>query len=445
MTHQRQLDNGRGLFLLWLNWIIATGAITLVVVCALWISEYWLPFLAFGLELILHGLVRKNNRSAFPVCYLIPFITTRVLLLSGIIMIVINLMHIKGLIHNFFDPETLNADIPYISLLIVAPITALTALWGTIRNTNLTFCVNCRMRYGSAAERGFLGSIFSQEGHFQIKLLLIMYTFLTIWGWVYYATIYVNVNINSPDRFFFFWAPVLFFILGGVYTGVRYLSLWNYYVQNIEGSASRQGSSTQLRYLVFWDNYILLRVPDPEDVTDPAETKIDTPASLFIPYRKKMTDYDAEYFFNGMWNLQSSDIRFMYSNVNFNYDCNIFHYLSFITDEQKAEVENHYPNCKWLSLQQLDRALSEGKTASLLGSEIYRLYTIAMAWKTYDREGKRLYKIKHYTPTFRIKDIKKWDVDYNDSRWLFIANNNEDKPFYRFKKFWHKYISGLDG
>lgn len=61
-----------------------------------------------------------------------------------------------------------------------------------------------------------------------------------------------------------------------------------------------------------------------------------------------------------------------------------------------------------------------------------------MAWKTYDREGKRLYPIKHYRPTFRLRDLKDWDVDYSDTSWFAVAENNQDRPFFRTRKFWRK-------
>lgn len=59
-----------------------------------------------------------------------------------------------------------------------------------------------------------------------------------------------------------------------------------------------------------------------------------------------------------------------------------------------------------------------------------RLYTIAMARKTYDKNGKRLYKVKHYTPSFKLRDLGLLDVDYNDPEWLLVSKNNEDQPFF---------------
>ena len=85
-----------------------------------------------------------------------------------------------------------------------------------------------------------------------------------------------------------------------------------------------------------------------------------------------------------------------------------------------------------------------GALSPLLSTEINRLYTVAMMWKTYDREGRRLYRIKNYRPMFRINGIQDWDVDFNDPHWLYIARNNEDKPFFRLRKWWQKNISGIN-
>ena len=61
-----------------------------------------------------------------------------------------------------------------------------------------------------------------------------------------------------------------------------------------------------------------------------------------------------------------------------------------------------------------------------------------MAWKTYNRQGRRLYPIKHYKPIFRLRDFKEWDVDYNDPAWLQISEENEDTRFYRARRLLRK-------
>lgn len=78
-----------------------------------------------------------------------------------------------------------------------------------------------------------------------------------------------------------------------------------------------------------------------------------------------------------------------------------------------------------------------------LGAEFRRIYTVTMAWKTYDYNGKRLYPIKNYKPTFRLKDFGEWNVDYDDPNWLNIAYNNEDRFMFRLRGLWRKYVRSI--
>ena len=58
--------------------------------------------------------------------------------------------------------------------------------------------------------------------------------------------------------------------------------------------------------------------------------------------------------------------------------------------------------------------------------------------KPNDREGRRLYDIKHYQPTFRLRDLHKWDVDYDDETWLRVRQLNQDKPLWRLRSLFRK-------
>ena len=91
-----------------------------------------------------------------------------------------------------------------------------------------------------------------------------------------------------------------------------------------------------------------------------------------------------------------------------------------------------------------DCALQSGTIATPLATELYRIHTITMAWKTYDRRGRRLYPVKNYRPTFRLGDLRKWDVDYDDTSWFSVAFNNEDRKFFRLRSLWQKVTGILD-
>ena len=83
------------------------------------------------------------------------------------------------------------------------------------------------------------------------------------------------------------------------------------------------------------------------------------------------------------------------------------------------------------------------KLSPLFESELNRIYTIVMSWKTYDLKGKRLYAIKDYKPTFRLRDLRYCDVDYNDINWLYVSAYNADRPFFYVRNLWNKYICGI--
>ena len=98
---------------------------------------------------------------------------------------------------------------------------------------------------------------------------------------------------------------------------------------------------------------------------------------------------------------------------------------------------------KWFDAYMIDAAMAKGIIAAPLANELFRIHTITMAWKTYDRRGKRLYPIRHYRPTFRLGDLRGWKVDYDDTDWLAVAYNNEDRRFYHMRRFWNRMTNVL--
>lgn len=441
---QRRRDNGWGIIQLWFNWMIGSGMITLLVILSLWVKALYMPFVAFFMQFLLFVVIRRNREKQAPSCYILPFIVSRILFWTGLAMVVLNFLYSDWLVDAVFDPTTINREIPFICVLIVAPISAIISGWGYVNRKKLSFCADCKMRNGSPAERGFLGVIFTQVGVYQVGFLFWMSAILTIVCYVYYALFYLNESLSLPDRFFYVWLPTLVWLFSAVYLGLRYLGIWGYYQQNVEGSLLRAGKYTRVRYLMVWADYMCVAPPEVDaDRQISLDEKFDTPVATFIPRRDNVSQYDAEVIFNDLTGTKGVEVRFMYKNVTGNIDCNIFHYLAFLNDEQKAEFDREHPECQWISLPDVAYLVNNGLCNPLMSAEVVRLHTVAMAWKTYHPDGRRRYKIKHYKPTFRICDIHSWDVDYNDSHWLYVADNNQDTPLYKLRKFWRKYVNGV--
>ena len=169
----------------------------------------------------------------------------------------------------------------------------------------------------------------------------------------------------------------------------------------------------------------------------------DTPVKITIPYRERVTDYDAENFYENIVSDNDGEhkLRFIYSSDYYNDDSNIFHYLTFMPSRDAAAFSNL--GGTWFTMPQIERLLNSQRLAPMLCSEIMRVYQVTMARKAYHRDGRRIYGIKNYRPTFRLSDIENLEVDFNDPIWLFVAVNNEDKPFYRFRRFWRRYMCGI--
>ncbi|MDE7443666.1 MAG: hypothetical protein K2M65_05855 [Muribaculaceae bacterium] len=339
-----------------------------------------------------------------------------------------------------------NKEIPFISILITAPVTFVVALVVKLSGKSRSFCSDCQFRRGDVNERGFLGKLFKRESDYQLKMLIYLSAFLALATWLYYYLLYINVNINTPDRFVFRWVPMCIYALSIAYLGVRYVSLWGYYRKVIEDNYERHGNSTLLRFLIMCGDHIFLQDPDADNsnaaVGSVDDLKIDTPARMYVHAHREMSNHEARNYFTQLSGLTDDfKVRFMYNSPNFHADCNIFHYACFI--DEYEQVEQSSLKGEWFTLDQIQRLSTSDRVSGLLTAEIMRMYKVCMAWKTYDRDGRRLYKIKHYKPTFRLRDFPKWDVDIDDPHWLFVATNNEDSPFFHVKRLWRKYVNGI--
>lgn len=433
---KRNLD--MGIITLWLHWTIATGALLVPQVLGIWIAKSWLPIISLIEAMALYYYI-QNSAVTAPRCYLIVNICARALILSALVMIVINYFYSSGRIYRLFDEQALNVNIPFITTLIVAPSTLLMALLAVVRDQRQSFCRNCVRRYGSAAERGFIGGIYKREGYMQAVILSWLSGVTTVYTWLYYTFFYINVNINNPDIVVFAVVPVMFYLASLVYTALRYFGLLSYYSLEVVGSARQRGAITELRFIMVHDDSVFIGPSDPQL----SNSKLDTPFSLTVKYRKEVPDDTATDYFCNLAHVTTAQIKYLYTSESGNLDGTILHYAAIIPNLEEFDADV-YPEGRWHTFYQLKQMVNNKELAPLLRAELVRVYTIAMAWKTYDRNGKRLYKVKHYRPTFHLSQLPKLDVDFNDNRWLFVAANNEDRRFFRTRRLVKKLLFGRD-
>lgn len=439
MNHYNGNIINNRIWALWVSWTCSVGAIILVIVLSLVISKFFLPLVALLSDLLLTVLSRYNKEHDGAQCFIMPHLCARILFWSALIMVVINLVYLEVIPLEWFESGIVNRDIPYITSLITAPVTMIITGWALLRRGHISFCHECKMRNGDVSERGFIGKLYLRDSRYQTMILFWFAVVHTIISTIYYFVYYINVNINAPDKFFYVWIPVIFWALSLIYLGFRYVSISIFYLYNESGDYASRERATFVRYLIICDNEIYLRETESNNGT----SSYDTPVKITLKYRERITDYDAEVYYRNIISHGSGEhrLRFIYKSDYFNDNSKIFHYFDFVSS--KEGIDRNNLGGKWLSMPQVQELLNTQRLSPILSAEIIRVCQIAMARKTYHRDGRRIYGIKNYQPSFRISEIENLDVDFSDPIWLFVAFNNEDRPFYRLRRFWHRYICGI--
>ena len=421
---------------LWRNWAVAVGMLKLLTMLAPVTPRMWLAPINVLLYLALEWCRRYFRRGPVPVCSRLNRQVSVVILVTAIALVLLSIYERDGEYHELTGQVYTSAS-PLLSILITSPLACLVTLCFLLRRGEPETCQRCIMRYGNVIEHGFVGDLYRKEWRYQTQLLFGLSLVLSVADWWYYLRHYVNTNLNHADLFFFAWLPLAMYVCSLIYLGIRYYSLWVYYCRNDEGHYVAQPGTTTLRYLVICDDRILVDFyPTDRTFANGARVKrFDTPVVVRIPYHEKENMGEAIRCFQQATGIPDAEIKLAYDSPdNVTYQ-NIFHYFAFVGNEEV--IADSKLRGEWLSWGNLTQMASEGILDRDFVAEIKRIYRIAMAWKTYDERGRRLYPIKHYKPTFRLSELRNWDVDFNDYSWLRVANHNEDKFWFRVARWFH--------
>lgn len=417
---------------LWREWLYSFGSISLCVLLSFLIPKLALPAIVLILGWLLSRFVsNKRNANVFK-CVRVTSLTATILTITALIMIICLIVNKTELLANIIPLEARNPQIPYVTALIVFPVAALVMGFGMLTHGKTRHCHECKLRLGCTPEDNFVGNIFHREAFFQLRLMFWISVTLTLINTAYYLTYYSNASINGRDKYFFLILPLLAFGVSLFYTGSRYRSIIDA-LTDIYNNPSRADSVTVLRYLIIRGDTLLVDDVQPTNASECS--RLDTPAVEDIPYVSRVTDKEASERFEKMSGAKSADytLRPLYNNMSSNGKSNAFHYVVIMKDDTILPSGWKYQGI-WSSLDQIDRLWKAKAITPMLAAEIHRIFTVTMAWKTYDDRGFRRYPIKNYHPTFRLRDFKDWDVDYSDPVWISVATNNQDRPMFRMRK-----------
>lgn len=429
----RTYYTARALFVnMWRNWALAVGAIVLPILCALIFRRLWIPFICFAevyvLSLISHSTSGGRNAG----CNLLLRVANRILIVSMIAMLVIDLLCTDWLIPTVIHLELYNQAIPFVTCLVIFPATAvvcgLTLLFGVTDRQ----CLECRRINNFYAGDSIIGTLYFREASYQITILLTLSLVLgAVESWYYFAR-YINSNFNAPDRFFFIYMPVLVYVVSLAVMWVRYANMLHLYLA-MDDARPERANTTRVRFLVFCENDLLLHMGD--------SGIWDTPVETVVSKHESMSEDEARLLFTELTSLNNFTLRYCYNSSDIAAGANTLHFAVFVSSAESVRIGSREDG--WFNAYMLDCALQNGTIAGTLANEIFRIHTITMAWKTYDKHGHRLYPVKHYRPTFRFSDMPQWDVDYDDMGWFAVAYNNEDRRFFRLRNFWDRVTGWL--
>lgn len=418
-------------------WAVCFGSFTVVAVAGWFVPYHWLPILSFSLILAVIWFGNHFMSTGHINCALITHYTIYTLFTATVVMLVINYVYDKELAIPWLrmagDKSRATVNMPYITSCIIYPLATIFFTIAMFRRSHTHYCAHCHERAGFSLREALEHGQFITESKRNIYLIVALSMLLSVIDVSYFLAYFDDTNINTSDTYFLFIFPAIFYVLSLVYLTMRYQNIK--FEINIGTNTQLNDAYSQVRFMVVQDDRIMLRqVLEGDD----APELWDTPATYEMQLSEKMSDDEARKIFASLSGIAGFKIRHLFNTSTAN--SNAFHYAAFIDDD----VEASNLDGQWFNLYQIDTMLKSKTIARPFAYEIHRVYTMTMAWKSYDRDGHRLYPIKNYKPTFRISDFKDWDLDYGDMYWMMVAENNEDRQFFKLRQFWRRYISGSD-
>ncbi len=375
----------------WFDWRLSFGAVTLTVLLSIAFGHLAVGVITLLLARILLLFGRNSEQSGQDLIFA-RFISTA-LTVTAVVMVAISLMIQTKIMAKIFDPSSINEDIPYVSALIVYPSVFVFAVIAHIR-----------LRRHAAAYSGTYDEIC-----YLLRYTMKLSGAMAVVDWTYYYAFYINVNFNSPDRYYFYAVPLVLYLVSLVYLGMRYNS--EACLARAEAAAKSRRRRELCRCLVIHDGQLLLS----KDASGLYDTPYIGKGDAEAVTASLRTDTDA------------IDLRRLYyfdegADQGRHYVCMIH-----------GRLPDRLPG-RWMTVAEVQSLSRVYRLTPELCSEILRIYTIATTWQTYDRTGRRKHPDKGYRPTFSLSDSLNRDIDFQDDRWLYIAAHNQDTPLWRLRR-----------
>ena len=428
--------NSLQLYRFWKN--LSIGLLSLIAMLAISriLPFYASPIVAFLCSAFLYTLIYNNRISSDGNCVIVLYSLLYCVINYTIATVMLSVLEIWNIVS--LPDEFLLLNDPYIPSLLLCPICFLTLIVLYIRRNSLSFCQSCKLKTGGLYERGRNGQIFRYESFYQIKNLIYLFGSLSVLIWSYYQFVFIKLALNSRDWYVFTWLSIIAFIIDEIYFIYRYYNLYLDLKENdeiiTEEELQDMTAKTYLRYYVICDNKIFL---DPHTITPQQTYKevLDTPfitkrAVNGIPLPEVLS------IIQRLTGVKDGELRFFYGRKSPDLkNHSLLRYFYFL--DGKPEDYPELPlDGEWVDFDDVKRMYTHtpGKFAPRAISDLSRLATIILTEKIFTEDGKRKSKIKSYSPTFNLRDVRASQLDFQDDKWVRISMFNSDTPFYKIKK-----------
>ena len=442
---ERNKVSSTQLFLLWKNLSLSLAVMLGVVVFTRFFPYFFAPVISLLGAAILYTImynVRMRNRGE---CVLMSYAVFYCLIFYTFVSIVINVLYAWGII--VVPGEFIFFNHPYLPVLTMMPVSFLTVLIMYFRRHNLQICKNCRTLQGTPSERGIFGYIMLNESSVQLKNLILLFGVISVVVWSYFLTIYIDINQNGRDVFIFGWISIICVILDEGYYALRYYNLYLDMQERNEiitpDELRDMTAKTYVRFYVVCGNKLYIDTHS-SDPTIPFREVTDTPFES-----RRTVNGVSEFQIKSMAEKMTGhpgELRFFYGRkLHGMENQSILRYFYFIEPDADGNPPKLNSNGEWKDFDYLKRmyANEPGEMSRLFVTDLSRLAKIILTEKTFDEKGFRKSRIKSYTPTFSLKDVRASKLDFQDDKWIHISDFNSDTPFYRLKKMWRKFTGAV--
>lgn len=424
------------LYYLWRNLALSLLCVGLVMGGVHILPYYMAPVLSLFLCGVLYTMIWNNNVSDEGSCMVV--VETMLYSLLGYTFVSILLVVIQILDLYHFPHEIIFFNDPFLPSLILLPMTFAVSLFALLFKKSMHSYRRFRSQYGGFRECGYFGLMTNSETDIQLKNMVGVFALLTAVIWYYYLNVYVNVNQNGRDWYVFLWIVVIAVILDEIYFMIRYYNLYLDLQEHKEIITPEElrdvTAHTYLRFYVICGEYVYID-RNSVDRLNQKKGVYDTP---FITKRtvNGIPTTDVKNIVERMTGKKGGELRFFFGRHLAGIEKHSLLRYFYFLDGDISEYGNMGMDGEWVHFDEVKKIYNTTplKIATNALNDLSRLFTIILTERLYDEEGYRKNKIKSYKGNLTLSDVRKSKLDFQDNKWLDIANFNSDTKFFRLKK-----------